>query len=232
MQFLKGLWVFRSLSVAFTMSVKWKSVGLARLKQLISAGNLWVTVPLLLPDSIWCYLLLYALSAVFCRVFGHFSHRSEWQLVKVDYKSIFDRRCAEEDYRPWQLHSQVRSKEAGIWPEVANDPTVKNQHDPMSFPFRLVYQIVPYWMGLFCYISVLASDCTLWAPEDEQLPFGFHSPRRQLAQTYPELRNATTAEALLLKEAWTPSVLHLPSNFPVLISLLFLHPSLSSDPVS
>uniref|UniRef100_A0A8C8RJX9 Sortilin related VPS10 domain containing receptor 1 n=1 Tax=Pelusios castaneus TaxID=367368 RepID=A0A8C8RJX9_9SAUR len=39
-------------------------------------------------------------------VFGHFSHRSEWQLVKVDYKSIFDRRCGEEDYRPWQLHSQ------------------------------------------------------------------------------------------------------------------------------
>ncbi|KAK2489168.1 hypothetical protein MC885_013692 [Smutsia gigantea] len=34
------------------------------------------------------------------------THRSEWQLVKVDYKSIFDRRCAEEDYRPWQLHSQ------------------------------------------------------------------------------------------------------------------------------
>uniref|UniRef100_A0A8D0GK12 Sortilin related VPS10 domain containing receptor 1 n=1 Tax=Sphenodon punctatus TaxID=8508 RepID=A0A8D0GK12_SPHPU len=39
-------------------------------------------------------------------VFGHFSHRSEWQLVKVDYKSIFDRRCAEGDYQPWQLHSQ------------------------------------------------------------------------------------------------------------------------------
>ncbi|KFO32356.1 VPS10 domain-containing receptor SorCS1 [Fukomys damarensis] len=39
-------------------------------------------------------------------VFGHFSHRSEWQLVKVDYKSIFDRRCAQEDYRPWKLHSQ------------------------------------------------------------------------------------------------------------------------------
>lgn len=44
---------------------------------------------------------------IICRVFGHFSHRSEWQLVKVDYKSIFDRRCAEEDYRAWQLHSQV-----------------------------------------------------------------------------------------------------------------------------
>ncbi|KAM3912701.1 VPS10 domain-containing receptor SorCS1 isoform 1-T1 [Leptodactylus fuscus] len=39
-------------------------------------------------------------------VFGHFGHRSEWQLVKVDYKSIFDRRCNPEDYLPWQLHSQ------------------------------------------------------------------------------------------------------------------------------
>ncbi|XP_048801198.1 VPS10 domain-containing receptor SorCS1-like isoform X3 [Lagopus muta] len=39
-------------------------------------------------------------------VFGHFSHRSEWQLVKIDYKSIFDRRCTEEDYWTWQLHSQ------------------------------------------------------------------------------------------------------------------------------
>uniref|UniRef100_A0A8C2UVJ4 VPS10 domain-containing receptor SorCS1 n=1 Tax=Chinchilla lanigera TaxID=34839 RepID=A0A8C2UVJ4_CHILA len=39
-------------------------------------------------------------------VFGHFSHRSEWQLVKVDYKSIFDRRCAEEDYTPWHLYNQ------------------------------------------------------------------------------------------------------------------------------
>lgn len=51
-----------------------------------------------------------------CRVFGHFSHRSEWQLVKVDYKSIFDRRCAEEDYRPWQLHSQVRVGEMSMNP--------------------------------------------------------------------------------------------------------------------
>ncbi|XP_018082701.1 VPS10 domain-containing receptor SorCS1 isoform X1 [Xenopus laevis] len=39
-------------------------------------------------------------------VFGHFSHRSEWQLVKVDYKSIFERRCFPEDYLLWQLHSQ------------------------------------------------------------------------------------------------------------------------------
>jgi hypothetical protein len=32
----------------------------------------------------------------------------------VDYKSIFDRRCAEEDYRPWQLHSQVRVREIAL----------------------------------------------------------------------------------------------------------------------
>uniref|UniRef100_A0A803K046 PKD domain-containing protein n=1 Tax=Xenopus tropicalis TaxID=8364 RepID=A0A803K046_XENTR len=29
-----------------------------------------------------------------------------WQLVKVDYKSIFERRCFPDDYLPWQLHSQ------------------------------------------------------------------------------------------------------------------------------
>uniref|UniRef100_A0A667XEI7 Sortilin related VPS10 domain containing receptor 3 n=1 Tax=Myripristis murdjan TaxID=586833 RepID=A0A667XEI7_9TELE len=38
--------------------------------------------------------------------FGHFSHRSEWQLIKIDYKSIFTRRCTEEDYQTWHLHNQ------------------------------------------------------------------------------------------------------------------------------
>nr|XP_057942775.1 VPS10 domain-containing receptor SorCS3-like [Doryrhamphus excisus] len=38
--------------------------------------------------------------------FGHFSHRSEWQLIKIDYKSIFSRKCAEEDYQTWHLHNQ------------------------------------------------------------------------------------------------------------------------------
>ncbi|GAB5578767.1 VPS10 domain-containing receptor SorCS3 [Prionailurus iriomotensis] len=40
------------------------------------------------------------------RVFGHFSLRSEWQLVKVDYKSIFSRRCTKEDYQTWHLLNQ------------------------------------------------------------------------------------------------------------------------------
>nr|XP_033797596.1 VPS10 domain-containing receptor SorCS3 isoform X2 [Geotrypetes seraphini] len=39
-------------------------------------------------------------------VFGHFSLRSEWQLVKVDYKSIFGRRCNENDFLMWHLHNQ------------------------------------------------------------------------------------------------------------------------------
>ncbi|CAF93571.1 unnamed protein product, partial [Tetraodon nigroviridis] len=38
--------------------------------------------------------------------FGHFSHRSEWQLIKIDYKSIYSRKCAEEDYQTWHLHNQ------------------------------------------------------------------------------------------------------------------------------
>lgn len=43
-----------------------------------------------------------------CRIFGHFSHRSEWQLVKVDFRSIFQHRCTPDDYTMWQVHDQVR----------------------------------------------------------------------------------------------------------------------------
>uniref|UniRef100_A0A8C3RAG9 Sortilin related VPS10 domain containing receptor 3 n=1 Tax=Cyanoderma ruficeps TaxID=181631 RepID=A0A8C3RAG9_9PASS len=39
-------------------------------------------------------------------VFGHFSLRSEWQLVKVDYKSLFSHRCTKDDYQTWHLHNQ------------------------------------------------------------------------------------------------------------------------------
>ncbi|XP_061686256.1 VPS10 domain-containing receptor SorCS3 isoform X2 [Syngnathoides biaculeatus] len=39
-------------------------------------------------------------------LFGHFSHRSEWQLIKIDYKSIFSKKCTEEDYQTWHLHNQ------------------------------------------------------------------------------------------------------------------------------
>ncbi|XP_054865805.1 VPS10 domain-containing receptor SorCS1 isoform X3 [Amphiprion ocellaris] len=39
-------------------------------------------------------------------IFGHVSHRSEWQLVKIDFRSIFNRRCTEADYQTWHLHNQ------------------------------------------------------------------------------------------------------------------------------
>ncbi|KAF7648536.1 hypothetical protein LDENG_00155260 [Lucifuga dentata] len=39
-------------------------------------------------------------------IFGHFSHRSEWQLVKIDFQSVFNRRCTSEDYLTWQLHNE------------------------------------------------------------------------------------------------------------------------------
>ncbi|KAJ0067047.1 hypothetical protein NL108_008949, partial [Boleophthalmus pectinirostris] len=35
--------------------------------------------------------------------FGHFSYRSEWQLIKIDYKGIFNRRCMDGDYQTWHL---------------------------------------------------------------------------------------------------------------------------------
>uniref|UniRef100_A0A8B9L9C8 Sortilin related VPS10 domain containing receptor 3 n=1 Tax=Astyanax mexicanus TaxID=7994 RepID=A0A8B9L9C8_ASTMX len=38
--------------------------------------------------------------------FGHFSDRSEWQLIKIDYKSMFTKRCTEGDFQTWHLHNQ------------------------------------------------------------------------------------------------------------------------------
>lgn len=43
----------------------------------------------------------------FFSFFGHFSHRSEWQLIKIDYKGLFSRRCMDGDYQTWQLHNKV-----------------------------------------------------------------------------------------------------------------------------
>ncbi|XP_049598822.1 VPS10 domain-containing receptor SorCS2 isoform X2 [Syngnathus scovelli] len=36
-------------------------------------------------------------------VFGHISYRSDWELVKVDFRQSFPRQCAEADYESWQL---------------------------------------------------------------------------------------------------------------------------------
>ncbi|KAM5339325.1 VPS10 domain-containing receptor SorCS2 isoform 1-T1 [Glossophaga mutica] len=36
-------------------------------------------------------------------IFGHMSYRSEWELVKVDFRPSFPRTCREEDYSSWEL---------------------------------------------------------------------------------------------------------------------------------
>lgn len=37
------------------------------------------------------------------RVFGHISFRSDWELVKVDFRPSFPRQCGENDYSSWDL---------------------------------------------------------------------------------------------------------------------------------
>ncbi|XP_077166980.1 VPS10 domain-containing receptor SorCS2 isoform X1 [Paroedura picta] len=36
-------------------------------------------------------------------VFGHISYRSDWELVKVDFRPSFPRECTDEDYESWDL---------------------------------------------------------------------------------------------------------------------------------
>uniref|UniRef100_A0A8C8S642 VPS10 domain-containing receptor SorCS2 n=1 Tax=Pelusios castaneus TaxID=367368 RepID=A0A8C8S642_9SAUR len=36
-------------------------------------------------------------------VFGHISYRSDWELVKVDFRPSFPRECTEDDYESWDL---------------------------------------------------------------------------------------------------------------------------------
>ncbi|KAM8802368.1 VPS10 domain-containing receptor SorCS2 isoform 1-T1 [Rhynchonycteris naso] len=36
-------------------------------------------------------------------IFGHISYRSDWELVKVDFRPSFPRPCGEEDYSAWDL---------------------------------------------------------------------------------------------------------------------------------
>ncbi|KAK4818821.1 hypothetical protein QYF61_019858 [Mycteria americana] len=37
------------------------------------------------------------------RVFGHISYRSDWELVKVDFRPSFPRECTDDDYESWEL---------------------------------------------------------------------------------------------------------------------------------
>uniref|UniRef100_A0A3P9BP80 VPS10 domain-containing receptor SorCS2 n=1 Tax=Maylandia zebra TaxID=106582 RepID=A0A3P9BP80_9CICH len=43
-------------------------------------------------------------------VFGHISYRSDWELVKVDFRQSFPRQCTESDYDSWQFTDQKEEK--------------------------------------------------------------------------------------------------------------------------
>ncbi|XP_052437367.1 VPS10 domain-containing receptor SorCS3 [Carassius gibelio] len=38
--------------------------------------------------------------------FGHFSYHSDWQLIKIDYSSLFGRKCTDGDFQTWHLHNK------------------------------------------------------------------------------------------------------------------------------
>uniref|UniRef100_A0A8C9FY82 VPS10 domain-containing protein n=1 Tax=Pavo cristatus TaxID=9049 RepID=A0A8C9FY82_PAVCR len=86
-------------------------------------------------------------------IFGHFSLRSEWQLVKVDYKPIFSRRCNKDDYQTWHLHNQL-------------NPVNRNRNTLMSYCLHSDYgyerhnnnQCIPaFWFSP----SSLSKDCSI-----------------------------------------------------------------------
>ncbi|KAF7240403.1 VPS10 domain-containing receptor SorCS2 [Varanus komodoensis] len=43
-------------------------------------------------------------------VFGHISYRSDWELVKVDFRPSFSRECTDEDYESWDLTNLQRAQ--------------------------------------------------------------------------------------------------------------------------
>ncbi|XP_058526292.1 VPS10 domain-containing receptor SorCS2 isoform X2 [Ochotona princeps] len=51
-------------------------------------------------------------------VFGHISFRSDWELVKVDFRPSFPRPCGRDDYSAWDLTNLQRSfrkRKSGAW---------------------------------------------------------------------------------------------------------------------
>lgn len=47
--------------------------------------------------------LYFSCASLPSRVFGHISYRSDWELVKVDFRQSFPRQCTEADYDSWKL---------------------------------------------------------------------------------------------------------------------------------
>lgn len=68
-------------------------------------------------------------------VFGHISFRSDWELVKVDFRPWFSRRCDEGDYGSWDLTDlQVGPAPRGA-PSPPTDPVPPGGRPP---PMRVL----------------------------------------------------------------------------------------------
>uniref|UniRef100_A0A3Q2YTJ5 VPS10 domain-containing receptor SorCS2 n=1 Tax=Hippocampus comes TaxID=109280 RepID=A0A3Q2YTJ5_HIPCM len=86
------------------VAIKDTSIPLKILKFSIDEGRTW-TVHNFTSTSVFVDGLLSEPGdeTLVMTVFGHISYRSDWELVKVDFRQSFPRQCAEADYESWQL---------------------------------------------------------------------------------------------------------------------------------
>ncbi|TMS02264.1 VPS10 domain-containing receptor SorCS2, partial [Larimichthys crocea] len=86
------------------VAIKDTSIPLKILKFSIDEGQTW-TVHNFTSTSVFVDGLLSEPGdeTLVMTVFGHISYRSDWELVKVDFRQSFPRQCTESDYDSWQL---------------------------------------------------------------------------------------------------------------------------------
>ncbi|XP_078137962.1 VPS10 domain-containing receptor SorCS2 [Centroberyx gerrardi] len=86
------------------VAIKDTSIPLKILKFSIDEGQTW-TVHNFTSTSVFVDGLLSEPGdeTLVMTVFGHISYRSDWELVKVDFRQSFPRQCTESDYDSWKL---------------------------------------------------------------------------------------------------------------------------------
>ncbi|XP_029310365.1 VPS10 domain-containing receptor SorCS2 isoform X5 [Cottoperca gobio] len=86
------------------VAIKDTSIPLKILKFSIDEGRTW-TVHNFTSTSVFVDGLLSEPGdeTLVMTVFGHISYRSDWELVKVDFRQSFPHQCTESDYESWQL---------------------------------------------------------------------------------------------------------------------------------
>uniref|UniRef100_A0A3B4Y401 VPS10 domain-containing receptor SorCS2 n=1 Tax=Seriola lalandi dorsalis TaxID=1841481 RepID=A0A3B4Y401_SERLL len=86
------------------VAIKDTSIPLKILKFSIDEGRTW-TVHNFTSTSVFVDGLLSEPGdeTLVMTVFGHISYRSDWELVKVDFRQSFPHQCTESDYDSWQL---------------------------------------------------------------------------------------------------------------------------------